>query len=143
MLAFLLFAAAATATERAEVLAPVEATFAALAAHDPQALLAQTSGIGGVTVASEKADGTRAVRQLTWSHFAETIKPATETYEEKLGDTILRVDGDIAMVWGRYTFRIAGVVHHCGMDHFQLTRIAGQWKITNLAWTTRTTGCGA
>ncbi|MDO6416379.1 hypothetical protein Q4F19_18480 [Sphingomonas sp. BIUV-7] len=143
MLLSLFAAAALTAADRAAVLAPVEATFAALAAHNGQAILAQTWGTGGATVATEKEDGTRSVRQLSWAQFAEAIKPAPETYEEKLGDTILRVDGDIAMVWGRYTFRIDGKVHHCGIDHFQLTRISGQWKITNLSWSTRTTGCGA
>jgi hypothetical protein len=136
-------AAIATASDRAAVLAPVEAIFAALAAHDGQALLAQTWGSGGATIAAEREDGTRNVRQLSWMQFADTIKPGPDALEEKLGDTILRIDGDIAMVWGRYTFRIDGRVHHCGMDHFQLTRIEGQWKITNIAWTTRMTGCGA
>ena len=143
MLLPLLAAAALTAADRAAVLAPVEATFAALAAHDGQALVAQTWGNGGATIAAEGQDGTRNVRQLSWSQFAEAIKPGPETAEEKLGDTILRVDGDIAMVWGRYTFRINGKVHHCGMDHFQLARIGEQWRITSLAWTTRTTGCGS
>lgn len=142
---FLPFIAAAvtTAVDRAAVMAPVEATFAALAAHDGAALLAQTWGMGGATIAAEREDGTRNVRQLTWQQFADAIKPGPEALEEKLGDTIMRVDGDIAVVWGRYTFRIDGKMHHCGMDHFQLTRIEGQWKITNISWTTRTAGCGA
>jgi len=141
MLPLLLAAAALTAADRAAVLAPVEATFAALAAHDGQALLAQTWGNGGTTTTTEKPDGARTVRQMTWAQFADALKPSPEVWEEKLGDTILRVDGDIAVVWGRYTFRIDGRVHHCGMDHFQLTRVEGQWKITSLSWSSRVTGC--
>jgi hypothetical protein len=142
MLPLLLFAAAVTAADKAAIMAPVDATFAALAAHDGQAILAQTWGSGGATVATEKEDGSHVVRQLNWAQLADAIKPSPEAFEEKLGDTILRVDGDIAMVWGRYTFRIDGKVHHCGMDHFQLTRVEGQWKITGLTWSSRTTGCG-
>jgi hypothetical protein len=142
MLPLLLFAASITAADKAAVMAPVEATFAALAAHDGAAILAQTLGIGGATVATEAADGSHSLRQLSWTEFAGAIKPGPEAWEEKLGDTILRIDGDIAMVWGRYTFRIDGKVHHCGMDHFQLTRVEGQWKITSLTWSSRTTGCG-
>lgn len=142
---FLAFAAAsvATAADRAAILAPVDAVFAAIAAHDGAAVLANTWGSGGATIAAEREDGTRAVRQLTWAQLSEGIAQGTDVAEERLGDTILRVDGEVAMVWGRYTFRIDGKVHHCGMDHFQLTRVEGAWKITSLAWSLRTTGCGA
>lgn len=142
MLSLLALAASATAADRAAIMLPIDATFAAIAAHDGQALLAQTWGQGGATIAAEREDGTRSLRQLSWAQFADAMKPGAEMHEEKLGDTILRVDGDIAMAWGRYTFRIDGKVHHCGMDHFQLARVDGLWKITNLAWTTRVTGCG-
>ncbi|QJU58002.1 hypothetical protein HL653_09510 [Sphingomonas sp. AP4-R1] len=141
MLPFLFLATAAlTVPERAAIMAPVDAAFAAIAAHDGQALRAQTWGNGGVTVSSVK-NGAGSVRQLNWAQFADAIRPSAETYEEKLGTATVRADGDIAVVWGAYTFLIDGKIHHCGVDHFQLTRIAGEWKISNLSWTTRETDC--
>ena len=51
------------------------------------------------------------------------------------------IDGDIAMVWSPYVFTIDGKVAHCGTDHFDMVREDGRWKIANLTWSKRTTGC--
>jgi hypothetical protein len=64
--------------------------------------------------------------------------PGPERFAETMADPTVLIDGDIAMVWGRYSFSIDGKLHHCGVDHFDLVREAGQWKIANLSWT-RTT----
>jgi hypothetical protein len=56
-------------------------------------------------------------------------------------DTAIEVDGDIAMVWGPYTFTVNGKVHHCGVNHFDLVRDGGSWKVLNVTWSQRTTGC--
>ena len=45
------------------------------------------------------------------------------------------------MVWSPYVFTIDGKVSHCGTDHFDMVREAGRWKIANLTWSKRTTGC--
>ena len=56
-------------------------------------------------------------------------------------DPIIAIDGDIAMVWGRYVFKIDGAVSHCGTDHFDLIRRDGVWKIAGITWNQRETGC--
>jgi len=124
------------------VMAPIDRLFAGLAARDPQALLAQLRPEGGATVAIEQADGTRVVSHMAWADFANHLKPGPERYEERLTDPAVEMDGDIAMVWSPYTFLIDGKVHHCGVDHFDLVREAGAWKILNITWSQRTTGCG-
>jgi hypothetical protein len=53
----------------------------------------------------------------------------------------IETDGDLAMVWGDYSFFVDGKLHHCGVNHFGLVRIDGQWKVASLAWTSRTTSC--
>ena len=55
-----------------------------------------------------------------------------ERFEEILSDPIIAIDGCIAMVWGRYVFKIDGVVSHCGFDHFDLIRRDGVWKIAGI-----------
>jgi len=128
-------------TAEAAVLAPINAMFAGLEARDGAAILAQTRPEGGATVASEKPDGTRSIRHLSWADFAGGIKPGPERYQEKLLDPAVEIDGDIAMVWSRYVFTIDGKPHHCGVDHFDLVRENGAWKLLNVTWSSRTNGC--
>ena len=128
-------------TEEAAVLAPVNALFAALAARDGRAIAGSIRPEGSVTVATEKDDGTRSIRHLTLAEFAAGLKPGAERFEERLIGPAIEIDGDIAMVWGRYDFLIDGKVHHCGVDHFGLVREEGAWKVASLAWSSRTRGC--
>jgi hypothetical protein len=128
-------------TEEAAVMAPVDRFLAALAAHDATAMLAQTRPDGGVTVALERPDGARTVRHLDWAGFAATVKPGPERYEEVLTDPAVEVDGDIAMIWSPYVFKVDGKIVHCGTDHFDLVREGGAWKLVNITWSQRATGC--
>jgi hypothetical protein len=134
-------AAAAPSADEAAVMRTVDTMFAGLAARDGQAILAQVRPEGGATVAIERPDGTRAVRHLSWAEFAGGLKPGPEKYREALTNPQVRVDGDIAMVWGRYVFSVDGKPHHCGVDHFDLVREAGTWKVLNVTWSQRTAGC--
>lgn len=128
-------------SDEGAVLAPINALFAGLAARDSAAILAQLRSDGGATVANEKADGTRTIRHMSWAEFAAGIKPGPEKYEERITNPAIEIDGDIAMVWAPYTFLLDGKAHHCGIDHFDLVREAGAWKIVNITWSQRTTGC--
>jgi len=125
----------------AAVMAPINAMFSGLEARDGAKILAQTRPEGGATVATEKPDGSRAIRHLSWADFAGGIKPGPERYQEKLLDPAVEVDGDVAMVWSRYVFTVDGKPQHCGVDHFDLVRENGAWKVLNVTWSQRTTGC--
>ena len=131
------------ASEEEAVLAPVNAMFAALTARDAAAILAQVRPDGSATVAEERPDGTRRVRRLSWQEFAAGVKPGPERLEERIYTPAVELDGDVAMVWARYDFRIDGRVHHCGFDHFDLVRESGRWRVLNVTWSQRTTGCDA
>lgn len=126
----------------ANVMAPINAMFAGLAAHDAAAISAQVEPEGGATVAIEKADGSREIKHLSWSEFTAGIKPGADSFEERLTDPAVEIDGDIAMVWSPYVFYLNGKPHHCGTDHFDLVRKDGAWKVLNVTWSQRTTGCG-
>jgi hypothetical protein len=123
-------------TQEAAVMAPVNALFAAIAARDGQAVLPHVLADGGVIA----ADGTTVTRRA-WPAWAASITPGVQKYEERLYDPAIEIDGDVAMVWGRYDFLVDGKVAHCGYDHFDLVRDAGRWKIANVTYSTRTTGC--
>jgi hypothetical protein len=128
-------------TEEASVMAPVNALFAGIAASDPAAIARTLREGGSATAVDEKADGTRTVRRIDFATLPTRFQPGGPRMEERMSDPAIEVDGDIAMVWGPYVFLIDGKLHHCGVDHFDLVRENGSWKIANLTWSSRTTGC--
>ena len=132
----------AVVSEETGVMVPINALFAALAARDPQAVLAQLRPDAGATVAEEK-DGTRTIRHMTAREFAAMVKPGPERYAERITDPAIEIDGDIAMVWAPYVYTIDGKPLHCGYDHFDMVREGGRWTIQNITWSARTTDCAA
>lgn len=122
--------------EEAPVMAPVNALLAAIGARDAAAIGRTLRPDATTTTASAQA-----ITHKTRDEFLARFAPGPERFEERLTDPAIAIDGNIAMVWGRYTFLIDGKVHHCGYDHFDLVRDSGGWKIQNLTWSTRTTGC--
>ena len=125
------------------VMAPIKATLAGIAAHDAAAIQAQLVAEGGATVVVEGADGSAKVKHLTWPEFLAGIKPSQDSYEERLSDPAVESDGHVALVWSPYVFSLNGKPHHCGTDHFDLVKQAEGWKIVNITWSQRSTGCGA
>lgn len=141
ILAALLFAAPAH-PEQAKVLAVIDAAFAGIAAHDSKAVAAHLRETGTATVIMEKPDGTRTVRNVPLATYAD-VNPGTDTYEERMIDPQVQIDGAMASVWGPYTFATNGAIHHCGYQNFGLIQEAGIWKIQNVTWSVRFTGCAA
>lgn len=123
-------------TPEAAVMTPVNALLAAVSAKDGAAILAQTVPGGSAT---SVADG--KVNRMGWPEMADRFKPGGPRYEEVIFDPAIDIDGDIAMVWARYVFRIDGKTHHCGVDHFDLVRTEGHWRVLNITWSSRATGC--
>ena len=123
-------------TVEAAIMAPVNAAFAAIGAKDGAALLAQTYPGGSAT-----SVGDGKITRMSWPEMAERFKPGGPRYEEVMFDPAIDVDGDIAMVWAPYVFRLDGKVHHCGIDHFDLVRSDGRWRVLNITWSSRTTAC--
>ena len=69
------------------------------------------------------------------------IANSNKTWEEKLKNVRIVVDGNIASAWMDYTFHLNGALRHCGVDSIELVKVKGEWKITQLADTRRTTNC--
>jgi hypothetical protein len=128
--------------EEAEVMRPVRAIVAGVAAHDSAMLAAQLRPDADVTIVAVRPDGSPAIRHLTAAEFSASIKPGPERLEPRLAQPVIRIDGDIAMVWTPYLFVRDGKLDHCGANHFDLIREAGAWKIQNVTWSTRTAHCG-
>ena len=129
--------------EEDAVMAPIAVLMGAIERSDGAAALSVTRADGGATAAIEAADGRRMVHRLSWAEFAGYLKPGGPHYRERLTDPAIEIDGDVAMVWAPYIVFKDGTPDHCGYDHFDLVREAGAWKILNVTWSQRTTGCVA
>ena len=127
--------------EEQPVLASVNALLASFNAGDSAAMLRWVYADGRVTATGRRGSGS-GLRQESWAQFAQRITP-TGAFQETISDPAIEIDGDAAMVWAPFVVRIAGKVSNCGVDHFDLVRDNGTWKIMNLTFSSRTTGCPA
>ncbi|MEN3748702.1 nuclear transport factor 2 family protein [Sphingomonas sp. HF-S3] len=128
--------------DAAAVMAPIAALTRAIAERDGQAALALVKPEGIVTVV-EQGEAAPRITHQRWSDWAKAVAPGPERFEERLSTPAIEVDGDLAMVWVPYVFLIDGRVSHCGTNHADLVREGGSWRIVNLSWTQRKTGCPA
>ena len=129
------------ATEEQAVLAPINALFAAFEAGDPTGVFRVVYPDGRVTAVGALRSGT-GVRQESWTQFAARLKPG-EGFQERISDPAIEIDGDVAMVWAPFVVRAGGKVANCGVDHFDLIRENGTWKVMNISFSSRRTGCPA
>ena len=112
----------------------------AISARDPKLLRPLLRPHGTFTVMEEKTDGTRTLTSGDWDAYLQNIKPGPERFEERMHDVEIQIDGTVADVWAPYNFFLDGKLEHCGINHFQLV-FEGGWKIQNVTWTQRITGC--
>jgi hypothetical protein len=124
------------------VIAPIDALFATFESGDSAAMLRLVYPDGRVTSTGRRADGTVNVRQQSWTQFAARITPE-RAFQERISNPVVDIDDDIALVWAPFVVRVGGKVSNCGVDHFDLVRENGAWKVMNLTFSSRTTGCPA
>ena len=124
------------------MLAPINALFAAFEAGDAATMLRHVYPDGRVTASGMRGDGASNLREQSWTQFAARIHP-DKAFQERIADPTIRIDDDIAMVWAPFVVRVGGKVSNCGVDHFDLVRERGAWKVMNLTFSSRTTGCPA
>ncbi|MEO7564539.1 MAG: hypothetical protein ABIR63_04580 [Sphingomicrobium sp.] len=126
--------------EEAGVLAPINAAFAAFERGDGAAVLALAYPDGRVTAVGALPSGFSGLRQSSFTEFAAKLTPSG-AFRERITNPAIEIDGDVALVWAPFTVESGGKVASCGYDHFDLVRQNGAWKIMNITFSSRTTGC--
>jgi hypothetical protein len=125
--------------DKAAVIATVQRLFDALEARDSIAGMATFHPSATVLVV---AGTPTVVRQTTPAALVGSIARDTSgTFKERIFDTEVRIDGDVAQLWAYFTVHIGKVFNRCGTDAMTLVREAGTWKITHASFTRRTVGC--
>jgi len=126
--------------DEAAVLVPINETFRALEAQDAAALLRQVYPDGRVTAVGTLANGSSGMRSSSWTEYAARMKPGNG-FKERITNPAIEIDGDVALVWAPFTIEKGGKIVSCGYDHFDMIRADKAWKIMNITFSTRTTGC--
>jgi hypothetical protein len=74
--------------------------------------------------------------------WLNAVARSNKTWDERPSNIRIEVDGNLASAWMDYIFKVNGTLSHCGADSFELVKVKGEWKITQLGDTQRRTGCG-
>jgi hypothetical protein len=93
------------------------------------------------TVAKNKEGNVRVLTEPVDSFLASVARPHTEVYDERIEFNTIKIDGELAIVWTPYKFYIGDKFSHCGVNSFQLVKIAGEWKIQYIIDTRRRQNC--
>jgi ketosteroid isomerase-like protein len=67
--------------------------------------------------------------------FAKFLSTSKDKLEEKFHNIEIRQDGDLGLVTFNYDFVINNKVTNSGVEHWQVRKIDGQWKILSVTWT--------
>jgi hypothetical protein len=125
--------------DEAAVVATVERLFDALYTRDSAAGIATFHPSATVLVV---AGSPPTITQTTPAALIGGITRATGgAFKERIFDTEVRIDGDVAQLWAYFTVHIGKEFNRCGMDAMTLVREAGVWKISHASFTRRTQGC--
>jgi hypothetical protein len=81
------------------------------------------------------------VHAESWTQFAQRV--GNTGFQETITDPAIEIDGDAAMIWAPFVVHVGGKVYNCGIDHFDLVRENGSWRVMNLTFSSRVTGCPA
>ncbi len=128
------------AEERRAVMQPIDAFVTSLRTRDTALLVSLFSPRAQWVTAGYGDQGITIRRRPAIADVQILTRPGG-VLDEQLYDIVVRIDGDIALVWAPYRFLIGGRLSHCGHDAFHLVREQGTWRLEGGVYTTRPDGC--
>jgi len=131
-------AAAPKNDDRQAAAAAVNKLFEAMRAKDAEAIRALFMPEGQLVAVDKPrtGQGLSTTRVFTAAAFAKLIAEAKASeFREVMARPNVEIFGDMALVFGPYTFHVGDKFSHCGTNSFHLVRTADGWKIANAAST--------
>jgi len=130
-------------TEAENVKATIIEFFDAFHKQDTTALKSMVTDKVILQSISTNKEGNTVLKEDDFNKFIRSIAsiPKDRTFEEKLLDFSIQVDGKMANAWTPYEFWYNGSFSHCGVNSFQLINEDDKWKIIYLVDTRRRKGC--
>lgn len=130
------------ADDRSAILGVVQKLFDEMAAANAAGILATGTADNQLVAIQKGRDGKNRISSISAEQFTKFFtKPGA--VKEVMYDPKTHIDGDWAMVWGRYVFFAEGKLSHCGINQFNLVRTEAGWKIANGASTIDPGACTA
>ncbi|HMJ08258.1 MAG TPA: hypothetical protein VK468_04590 [Pyrinomonadaceae bacterium] len=129
------------ADDAAETLAVVNKLFDRMAAADPAGIVALHIPQSQLVAVINRKDGKSMVETFDVDRFSKLFTDKSKAIAEQMYAPDVKVDGDLAIVTGRYVFFIGAKLSHCGVDSFYLVRTDAGWKIAGGASTIAPGGC--
>lgn len=121
----------------AAVRAVLDTLFDAMRAGDAAAV--RRAFLPGARLQSITLQGdSAAVQTRSAAEFARAVgQPREATWDERVWDVEVRVDGPMATAWAPYVFYLGGERSHCGVNAIHLLRRSGAWRIQQITYTRR------
>jgi ketosteroid isomerase-like protein len=130
---------ATKADDTKAVLQVIQKLFAAMRAKDSKAISSLFVKDGQLVAAElpQTGNGPSTTQLVSVDVFAKMIADSKggDEFIEEMKDPEVRIFGDLAIVFGHYTFHLGEMLRHCGTNSFHLLRTADGWKIGNGAST--------
>lgn len=124
-----------TASEKQDVLKPIESIFDGIAHADKQKIAAQMAPVGSATLFRDGKFLQMSLEELT-EREAKIIS-SSDKFEEHMHDSLVRIDNNIAFVWMPYEATRNGKIDHCGTSAISLIHQGGRWLIASITDTSR------
>jgi hypothetical protein len=121
--------------EQAEVIAAADAFFAALGSDDKTALAGVMLSEGVIFVHNRmNPEAPRVDAVPVADHLARWAK-GTRKADEVMHYEAVLVTGDMAQVWGPYSFWADYELTHCGINSLSMVKTETGWKVANTSFT--------
>jgi ketosteroid isomerase-like protein len=128
-----------SAADREDVIAVVQRTFDAMAAHDGPAIESLFTKDARLVAIRDNGEFTSS----DTAAFAARIGSSKAALRERMWKPKVHIDGPMATLRAEYDFHRDGRFSHCGVDTVSLVKTASGWKIASLVYTMITKGCAA
>ncbi|HEX8250223.1 MAG TPA: amidohydrolase family protein [Pyrinomonadaceae bacterium] len=125
-------------TPQQEAAAVADKLFEAMRAKNFEAIRALFTAEGQLVAVDKprSGEGISKTRVFTAEAFAKMISEAKGAeFIEKMPEKDVKINGDFALVTGRYTFHVGDKFSHCGVNSFHLVKTESGWRIANAAST--------
>ena len=129
-------------TEEAQVEAVIKSLFDGMRAKNAEQVAAAFSEDALMQTVIAKPEGSE-VGSSAVADFVKRIAstPAETNLDERILGYQIKVDGTMASAWTPYKFYVNGQFNHCGVNSFQLVKMADGWKIVYIIDTRRKEPC--
>lgn len=120
----------------------IEKMFTAMKASDGNAFSNCFADSAIMQTVKINSNGKAEIETATVKDFAILVsKSAKGLLDERIKIDMVKTDGALAIAWVPYSFYYNGNFSHCGVNSFQLVRLAGEWRIAYIIDTRRRSNC--